>query len=114
MNSPCMTTRPACPSRSQCMCIASLLLPAMLIRCVARVHQLVGMISLITPLGRLNYFPNCVQWADHVFDTLYLQGDDKAKHLVSGVMDGWIMQKSGGGVARYLRELKMCGLKSLD
>lgn len=66
----------------QCVCIASLLLPAGLIRCVARVDRLVGMISLITPLGRLNYFPSCVQWAGHVFDTLYLQGDDKAKHLV--------------------------------
>lgn len=66
----------------QCMCITSLLLPAWLIRCVARADQLVGMISLITPLGRLNYFPSCVQWAAHVFDTLYLQGDDKAKYLV--------------------------------
>lgn len=66
----------------QCMCISSLLLSAGLIRCVARVDRLVGMISLITPLGRWNYFPSCVQWAGHVFDTLYLQGDDKAKHLV--------------------------------
>lgn len=66
----------------QSMCITSLLLPAWLIRCVARADQLGGMISLVTPLGRLNYFPCCVQWAGCVFDTLSLQGDDRSKDLV--------------------------------
>lgn len=98
----------------QCMCIASLLLPAGLIRCVARVDQLVGMISLITPLGRLNYFPSCIQWAGHVSDTLYLQGDDKAKHLVLGVMDGWIMQKFGDRVRNIFKRGTDCRLKAYE
>lgn len=66
----------------QSMSVSALLLPAWLIRCVAGADQLGGMISLITPLGRLNYFPSCVQWAGCVFDTLSLQGDDRAKGLV--------------------------------
>lgn len=83
----------------QSMCITSFLLPAWLIRCVARADQLDGM-TLITPLGRLNYFPSCVQWGGRVFDTLSLQGDDRAKYLVLGVLDGWIMQKFGDGISK--------------
>lgn len=85
------------------MYIANVPLPGMLIRCLAGVNQLVGMISLISPLGRLNYFPSCVQWASLVFDTLYLQGVDKAKYLLLGVMDGWIIQKFGGGVSSIFK-----------
>lgn len=71
-----------CCMSFQSMCITGLRLPACLIRCVARADQLDGMISLITRLGRLNNFPSCVQWAGCVFDTLFLQGDDRPKNLV--------------------------------